>query len=213
MSFAFGLHPKEAETIDNDNVECIVEELRSLLVSRGAVALGEIGLDYACKVDKAAQYQLFEKVLPLCLEFNVPVILHCRDKLGREDASWDCLHLMREMLPTEHPIIFHSFSGSLDTLRLWQRSFGNMYFSFSGLITRPHCCEFDLPAVVKEVPLDKLLIETDAPHLKPRGSPGVDFNTPMNLLDVARAVARLRNCSVPYLLQVTTRNAKQLFRF
>lgn len=212
LYFAYGIHPKESTRYIKD-LEWVLEDLQCLCMTNKVVALGEVGLDYASGVDREHQQIVLGKVLPIAVKLGLPVIIHCRDKEGQETASWECLQLLVKHLPRDHTLILHSFNGSLEKHRMWKDCFKNTYFSFSGLITRPRVCEYDLPAVITEVDESYLLLETDSPHLTPRGlGISADYNTPSLLEEVASVVARYRNVPTAHILTKTTNNACRCFR-
>ncbi len=172
----------------------------------GAVAIGEIGLDYHYHPESAqAQKRLFSEQLSIAAEQNLPVIVHSRE------ANEDTLALLAEHAEKrpktqEHVGVLHCFTGTMafaeSLLAL------GMMISFSGIITFRNAD--DLRTVVRAIPEDRLLIETDTPYLAPRPYRGKS-NEPAYVVEVARQIAELKNCSIEHIADITTDNARRLF--
>jgi len=165
------------------------------------VAIGETGLDYHYTHSSPENQQLFlRKSMQLATSCKLPVIIHCRE------AFHDFFPILEEEFPTIGGVL-HCFTGTLEEAsRALARGF---YISFSGIVTFKKST--DLQEIAKKVPPDRLLIETDAPFLAPqrqRGKP----NEPAFLQETASFIAALRGISLEELGEVTSSNAKQLFR-
>jgi TatD DNase family protein len=197
---AYGIHPWYVADASDLTWE---HRLRELLELNPRAGVGEIGLDAAVRPRRTAEQQsLFVQQLNIAREFERPVSIHCR-------RAWDAL---RDALETvgEMPggMVIHSFSGSPELVESLVR-FG-VYFSFSGSITNPDYARAE--GLVRAVPQDRLLIETDAPDMLPHG--GLDraaLNEPANLHVVAEKIAAFTGLSLETVAALTTRNACRLF--
>lgn len=191
-----GVHPSDA---DDDVVS--VETLLTWAQAEKVVALGETGLDYYYSKDKAEQQQQsFRNHLIAGAECGLPVIVHSRD--AREDT----LQLIHEHGSREHAGVLHCFT---ETWEMAERALDmNFYISISGIVTFKNAG--DLREVVKKIPLERLLIETDSPYLAPipyRGKP----NEPKYVREVAEFVAELKQISFEELAAISSANFLALF--
>jgi TatD DNase family protein len=198
-----GIHPLEAakhhKNYSLNDITRIMSENFSAGLSEKCIALGEIGLDYYYERDsQKEQQELFELQLELAEKNDFPVCIHSRN------AEEDTLVILKNH-PKSRGVI-HCFTGSgkfaFDTLDL------GFYISFSGVITfkkSESLCE-----TVKNIPSDKLLIETDAPFLAPMPYRG-KTNESAFTVHTARKLANLRNVSLEKIAEVTSRNFFELF--
>ena len=165
------------------------------------VALGETGLDYYySKEDQALQQQSFITHLEAAKSVQLPVIVHTRD------ARQDTLELIKAHGCQNSAGVLHCFTESWDMAR--QAIEMNFMISISGIVTFRNADE--LRDVVKQIPLDRLLVETDSPYLAPvpyRGKP----NEPQYVREVAEYIAELRGLSFESLAEITTQNFYRLF--
>ncbi|MBU1083045.1 TatD family hydrolase [Patescibacteria group bacterium] len=195
-----GLHPHDARLF-NDKLSL---ELENLARDSKVVAIGEIGLDYFRNLStRDAQRTAFVGQLKLALKLKKPVVIHCRDAYG------DVLEILDEVYLSEknHPIgVIHSFSSSTNYLQEFLKR--EFYIGINGMVTYPN--NQNLVAAVKLCPEDRLLIETDAPYLTPQVYRG-KRNEPMHVIEVAKAVAEIKQCSLSETMHFTTNNAKALF--
>ncbi len=191
---AFGIHPWKAhEGLDLD-------ELRGRLSNDGAVALGEIGLDTVVESpDLETQLPVFRDQLRLARELALPVILHCR-------GAFD---VFCETIAAEGPVhgVVHAFSRGPELARRFLDL--GLHLGLGGAVTRPRAKRVRRSAEV--VPLECIVLETDAPGLGMDGVPDGE-NEPANVRRVAEALARLRDVTVEDIATTTTRNARELFR-
>lgn len=191
---ALGLHPwKAGEGIDTD-------DLRDRLRAIGAVAVGEIGLDTVVEAPGLdVQLPVFRTQLRLARELDLPAILHCR---GAFDAF--C-----ETVATEGPVrgVVHAFSRGPELARRFLDL--GLHLGLGGAVTRPRAKRVRRSA--ETVPLDRIVLETDAPGLGLDGVPDGE-NEPANVRRVADALAELRGVPVTEIAETTTRNAHDLFR-
>lgn len=191
-----GWHPVEAGAYTT----AVEQALQQKLAHDKVVALGEIGLDYYWYKDpKDVQERVFRRQIAIAREMHLPISIHMRDAM--EDTY--------AILKSEQFCggIMHSFSGDVEAMKRFLDL--GMHISLSGVVTFKKAHE--LHEVAKQVPLDRLLIETDAPYLAPVPYRGKQ-NEPAYVRYVAEQIAALRECSLEEIAQATTRNAKELFR-
>ena len=191
-----GVHPDY-----EDIKEPSVEELCRLAKENKVVAIGETGLDYfRVQGDLTWQRDRFRTHIKAAIQSNLPLIIHTRN------AAEDTLKIMREEGANQVGGVMHCFTESLDValeaIKL------NFYISFSGIVTFKNAT--DLKEVVKAIPLDRILIETDSPYLAPVPYRG-KINDPSNVIHVAEEIAKLKNISVEEVGQITKQNFFKLF--
>lgn len=188
---AVGIHPENISWGE-------LAEIESLAKHEKCVAIGEIGLDYYWHDDnKAEQKELFSKQTELANKLGLPVIVHDRE------AHADTLEILKKHRPRG---VVHSFSGSpemaAELLRL------GMYIGVGGVITFKNAKR--LPDTVKELPLDRLLLETDAPYLTP-----VPFRSKINnsamIYLTAQKIAEIKDITAEAVLRASRKNAMELF--
>jgi TatD DNase family protein len=196
---AVGVHPHDARLFD-DKAEQLLTGL--IKQSSSVIAWGEIGLDFHYdNSPRAVQMEVFRRQLQLARGANLPVIIHTREA---ESETIDILE--SEWAESKRAGIMHCFSGSL---ALAQRALElGFLISFSGIVTFKKA--EDLRAVARQVPLDRLLIETDCPFLAPVPFRG-KRNEPAYVVEVARCLAELRELSVEQIGEITTDNFLRVF--
>jgi len=200
---AVGIHPT-----DSDLAEVHPVQLQALLVSEKIVAIGETGLDYFHVTepeDQDLQADMFEQHILLAQERNLPLIVHCRDKDGVYEAYEHIATLLRRHQMKN--FVMHCFSGRQEEANIFLELGGMI--SISGIVTFPKSEQ--MQEVVKNIPLDRLLIETDAPFLAPMPYRG-KRNEPLYVEEVAKKIAELRGVSVEEIAKVTTENARRFFK-
>ncbi len=182
-------------------------------------AIGEVGLDYYyfdkySEVEIAEYYTKQEQVLrefiSLAEESDLPLILHCRGtKAGAIGAYGDLLRIIKEEVASGRKIrgVVHCFGGSADQAKEFLAL--GLYLGFTGIITFKKKAEV-LQAIAKETPLNRILIETDAPFLAPEPHRG-DRNIPAYVEFVAKKIAELKGLSFEEIAEATTANAQNLF--
>ncbi|SDN23121.1 TatD family hydrolase [Vreelandella arcis] len=184
-------------------VEPSVSDIKEAADQYGAVAIGETGLDYhyVDSVPVAVQHERFKRHLIAARELELPVVVHTRE------AKEDTLALLREYSDPHVGGVLHCFTEDLDMAREAVRL--GFYISLSGIITFRNAQS--LRELARQLPLDRLLIETDSPYLAPvphRGKP----NEPAWVVEVAECIAQARDISVDEVAMQTTANFYQLFR-
>jgi TatD DNase family protein len=204
-----GVHPHGA----SDTTDKAWEELKVLLRSPGIVAVGETGLDYHYNFSpKETQQTVFRRHIELALEANLPIIVHNRE------ATADCLGILKEYFPPQASDVssaetadsprgvFHCFSGSKEAARECIQT--GFYISIAGPVTFPNA--YRLREVVKTIPVERLLIETDCPYLAPQPQRG-KRNEPAYIRYLLPVLAQLYNLTEEDIARITTFNALQLF--
>ncbi len=193
---SLGVHPCDVE-----NPLAEVEALCQMAQHPRVVAIGETGLDYYHdRTDRALQQESFSRHMAVASKVGLPVIVHTRE--AREDT----LAMIRQHADVNHGGVLHCFTESWEMAKAALDY--NFYVSFSGIISFRNAEE--LRQVARQVPLDRLLVETDSPYLAPvphRGKP----NQPKFVLDVAKCLAELRGMSLEALAEQTTENFQRLF--
>lgn len=191
--FSPGIHPHEA---DNPGP---VDELRPLAAHPRAVAVGETGLDYVKNFASVPnQKALFVKHLEIALEADKPVSIHCRE------AHPDAISILRGHAPLRG--VIHCFSGTAADAEAYLSL--NFYLSIAGPVTYPSAQA--LRDVVKHLPLDRLMIETDCPLLPPQKFRG-KRNEPSYVRYAAAEIANVHGVALEVVNEATSRNARNLF--
>ncbi len=199
VSISVGVHPNETlkETLS-------LEELIQLASDKACIALGETGLDYyrlEDKEGKANQQHQFRQHIQAGKTLSKPLIIHTRE------AAEDTIRILREENAEDIGGVMHCFTESYDVAKLALDL--NFYISFSGILTFKNATQ--LQSVAQKVPLDRILIETDAPYLAPVPFRGKQ-NHPALVKHVAQALSALRNVSYETIAQATTDNFYRCFK-
>jgi len=195
-----GIHPHNASRINDQDYKALAT--MTCDKSNKIVAYGEIGLDYVKKYSppEKQKYQ-FQAQLAMAKDLHLPVIIHDRG------AHSDTIKLLKNIAPFPAGGVMHCFSGDMNlALQVLELGF---YISIPGIVTFTNAKE--LHEVAHEIPLDRLVLETDGPFLAPVPFRG-KRNLPEYLGITAARIAELRNISVDEVGDTTSRNAKQLFR-
>jgi len=191
-----GIHPHEADSVDEQQVE----EIRGLLTSEKVVAVGEIGLDYFKNFSRQDnQRTLFVQLLQVAKAARLPLVLHSRE------AGDDTLRILKDFMPIS--AVLHCFSG--DKKFLQECLDCGFFVSFTANITYKNAAA--LRELIPYVPLDRMFLETDAPYLAPEGMRG-KRNEPMQVRAVAEQIALVLGRDVQDIGQITTQNAKRFFK-
>ncbi len=204
LSWVIGIHPHEANQINNDNLRIIRQVLTRTGEYSGLkklpVAIGEIGLDYYRNIQTPElQREGFRRLLELAGEFDLPVVIHIRE------AFEDSRKILEEM--NVKKAVLHCFSGSLEQADwAWERGF---LTSFTATVTYPK--NTVLMDIVRRVPQSLYMLETDCPFLPPQTHRG-QRNEPAYVKEIALQVAQLRGQSVEQVAEETTANAVKFFR-
>lgn len=194
---AAGIHPHDAANVPDD----YLEELRELAQHPKVVALGEMGLDYyRDRSPRWQQWDVFSRQLQLAREINLPVIIHSRNAHAVTRAL-----LEEEGLPAAGGVM-HCFSGDLELAEQMMEL--GLYISFAGPVTYPR--NDVLRQVAANIPVERLLVETDAPFLPPAPWRG-KRNEPAYTAFIVEKIAALRGTTAESLGQICLDNARRLF--
>lgn len=191
-----GIHPSEVKSWDDS----FIEKIKNYAKNSKIVAIGEIGLDYYWdKSFNDLQKEVFIKQIKLANELNLPIDIHDRE------AHKDTYDIIQEH-NNGSKVIMHCFSGSVEFARECVKA--GFYLGIGGVVTFKNAVK--MKEVAKDVPLEKILLETDAPYLTPVPFRGKE-NQPAYVKYVAEEIASLRGISVEEVAQITTENAKTVF--
>ncbi|MDD4289969.1 MAG: TatD family hydrolase [Patescibacteria group bacterium] len=211
---SLGLHP--IHVFDED---FILEDYKKLFTDK-VLAIGETGLDYFHSskseenkepitknvIDK--QVEVFEQHIKLAKELDLPLILHGRN--SNDDFRLQTVYFDLCKVLDNHNYyngVFHCFTGSqMEAKTIIDNG---MYIGFTGIITYPNA--ENLRDIVKYIPLDRMLIETDSPYLAPQKYRG-QSNEPVYVIEVAKQIAEIKNLNLEDVIEITWNNAKKLFK-
>ncbi|XP_022082494.1 uncharacterized protein LOC110974876 [Acanthaster planci] len=199
---AFGCHPHHAKSYDGIVEENIIRCMRH----PKAIALGEIGLDYSnrCTSDRPLQLEVFRRQLHIALQMGKPLVIHSRD------AEQDTLSVMKEMVPRNYKIHRHCFTGSPQEARNFFQAFPNSFIGLTALVTFPTA--YPVHRTATEVPLSKILLETDAPYFLPKQCPRtMRWANPSMAVFVAVRIAQLRGLTLEDVLYAVRRNTTEMY--
>jgi len=197
--FSVGVHPYDAENYDRSYLENFVGHPK-------CVAIGECGLDYyrlpempeEIEAEKKLQKKVFIDQILWAKELQKPLIVHIRE------SSSDCLELL-EVYAGDKGGVLHCYNADESLLKLSKRNF---YYGIGGVLTFKNARK--LIHVYPKIPLDRLLIETDAPYLTPHPHRG-ERNEPAYTIFVAKKMGELSSLSQDEIARITTKNAQRLF--
>ena len=193
---AVGYHPENCAPYTDADLDI----LRRLAQHPKVVAIGEIGLDYYWEQNPPKEFQqaVFRAQLALARELSLPVIVHDRD------AHADCLAIVKEF--PEVRGVFHCYSGSVEMAReLWKLGW---YLGLDGPVTYKNARR--TVEVAAEVPLERLLLETDSPYMAPVPKRGTR-NDSRNIRCIAEKIAEIRNMTADAIIRVSAENGRRLF--
>ncbi|EDO48757.1 predicted protein, partial [Nematostella vectensis] len=199
---AFGCHPHNSdyytETMESKIIECLKHPK--------AVALGECGLDYSkrSKAQPSKQAEVFVRQMKLAVELKKPLIIHCRN------AESDTLDLLKSSMPTDWKIHLHCYTGSVDFAQKFLHQFSNLYIGLTGIVTSSNAR--DVQNLARQIPLDRLLLETDAPYFVPsKISKSHKWAHPGMAIYVAEAIADIKEIPFETVLEVVRNNTKHIY--
>ena len=200
--FSCGVHPHSAEKylLNNEDFSVFKDDPR-------LAAIGELGIDcFYDYSDIKAQLQVFEKFLALALEWNLPAIVHIRDKEECYSAYSEAYTLLQDFAKANGRFVVHCFAGNPH----WAEKFLSLggYCGVTGMVTFKKA--ENIRENLRVIPLDKLLIETDSPYLAPIPHRGKE-NHPGFLIHAANAVAAEYGLPLEKLAEITTENGKKFF--
>lgn len=192
---AAGVHPHDTDSLTPNDMDT----LKKLCADSKVVALGEIGLDYYYDNSlRENQRKWFDIQLSVAEELNIPITVHSRDAMG------DTLDILKSHRNARG--IIHCYSGSVESAKILVGL--GFYISFAGPVTFKNAnTALD---VIKYVPEDKMLIETDSPYLAPVPYRG-KTNTPVYVAEVAKKIAEIKKKSFEEIAEITFENAKKVY--
>ena len=196
---ATGIHPMFVETLDEEKFE----KIESLLSHEKVLAVGETGLDYSKRNDTAfieVQKKWLKRFIELALKHKLPLVIHCRD------AYDDMIEIMSKYEFGNNPGIIHCFSGNAEHAK-WFVDKG-FFLGIGGKFLKNVDKNQELREIIKELPLESMVLETDAPYLKPDGVEGV-CNTSLNLRYIVEELAKLKGVEQKVICDITLENAKR----
>ncbi|RPI16634.1 MAG: TatD family deoxyribonuclease [Ignavibacteriae bacterium] len=199
---AVGIHPTELKDFNENDLN----EIEELCISNKIAAIGEIGLDYYWKpYDKALEQHVLKSQLQIAKRNNLPVILHNRE------SSEDLMQLIIDEYENgKLKGQFHSFSGDLQIAKKCIEM--GFYISFTGNLTyKPNEKTLTAIEIVKNIPLEHFLLETDTPYLPPVPYRGKQ-NEPSYVIHTAQKIAELKNTTIEEVGRVTSLNAERLYK-
>lgn len=192
--FAAGFHPENLQGATLDDLKII----KKFAQNKKCVAIGEIGLDYHwMDSPKEVQREFFEAQIELAKKLDIPVIVHDRDAHG------DTLDILKSTKPKG---VVHCFSGSREMAREIIRL--GMYIGLNGVVTFPNARKS--LEVVKEIPIERLVLETDCPYLAPTPVRG-KRNDSSNIPYIAEKISEVLGMDAQEILDITNKNAKKLY--
>uniref|UniRef100_A0A7C5V1H2 TatD family deoxyribonuclease n=1 Tax=Caldicellulosiruptor owensensis TaxID=55205 RepID=A0A7C5V1H2_9FIRM len=192
-----GIHPHEAKDAPKD----FEQELFELARFEKNVAIGEIGLDYHYDFSpRDVQRDVFVRQIEVAKALNLPIVVHSRE------AHKDTLDILLEIAVGKIPILIHCYSGSVEMSRILRKH--GIYISVGGVVTFQNAKK--LIEVVKEYPLELLMLETDSPYLTPHPYRG-KRNDSTYLKYVIQKIAQIKDVSEDEVIEKTTQNAKNFF--
>ena len=195
---ATGVHPSETAELDDN----LLNWLKMVSKTPKVVAIGEIGLDYYWEEPgHDIQKEWFVKQLNLAREVKLPVVIHSRD------AARDTLEIMKAEHSEDIGGVIHCFSYGVEMAREYLNM--GFYLGIGGVLTFNNAKK--LKEVVEYAPMDRIVLETDCPYLAPVPNRG-KRNSSLNLPYVVQAIARIKEISPEEVNEITSRNAKQLYR-
>lgn len=190
-----GCHPEDCDSFTEDDLE----ELEKLAGNDKVVAIGEIGLDYYWRDDnKVKQKEVFISQLDLARNLDLPVVIHTRN------STEDVYEILKDYKDLKVQI--HCFADNLDYM--WDFMDLGFYISLGGVVTFNNG-ENEKNAA-RAVPLDRLMLETDAPYLTPEPYRGLR-NDPRKIVEVAREIASLKEMKLSKLAKATRKNSEKFF--
>ncbi|XP_037303931.2 putative deoxyribonuclease TATDN2 [Pungitius pungitius] len=200
---AFGCHPHFAKDYSSVQERDILKAMQH----PKAVAFGEIGLDYSHKnsTNQFKQKQVFERQLRLAVSMQKPLVIHCRD------ADNDLLEIMKKCVPRDYKIHRHCFTNSYPVIEPFLREFPNLYVGFTALITYFKATE--ARDAVRQIPLDRIVLETDAPYFLPRQvrKDVCRFSHPGMGIHTLHELSLLKGEAMATVLTTVRENTRQLY--
>ena len=198
----FGIHPHNAKYY-NDTLET---KIATCLSHPKCVAYGEIGLDYSkhSPSDVATQKNILLRQLQQAVMFNKPVVMHCRD------AYNDLLEILTSCLPPDYQIHLHCYSSTMEVAKKFMDHFPNLYIGITANVTYPKLKH--IHDTVANLPLNKLLLETDAPYMVPDSFPkSCRWSNSGMVMNIAKEISIIKGKPLDEILESARANTKALY--
>lgn len=200
---AFGCHPHFARYYSESQERNLLQALRH----PKAVAFGEMGLDYSykCTTPVSEQHKVFERQLRLAVSLKKPLVIHCRE------ADEDLLSIMKKFVPSDYKIHRHCFTGSYPVIEPLLKHFPNMSVGFTAVLT--YSSAWEAREALKQIPLERIIVETDAPYFLPRKVPKslCQYAHPGLALHTVREIARVKDQPLSRTLATLRENTRRLY--
>ncbi|KAM5281083.1 putative deoxyribonuclease TATDN2 [Ctenodactylus gundi] len=200
---AFGCHPHFARYYSESQERNLLQALRH----PKAVAFGEMGLDYSykCTTPVPEQHKVFERQLKLAVSLKKPLVIHCRE------ADEDLLGIMKKFVPSDYKIHRHCFTGRYAAIEPLLQHFPNMSVGFTAVLT--YSSAWEARDALRQIPLDRIIVETDAPYFLPRQVPKslCQYAHPGLALHTVREIARVKEESLSRTLAALRENTSRLY--
>jgi TatD DNase family protein len=194
---SFGFHPLNSGKSDYNELEIVINQIKEHMDE--IIAIGEVGMDYFYikdKKERTKQNEIFKKFAEIANEYKKPIVIHCRD------AEKKAYNIVKEY-DSIPKVIFHCYSGSFKTAQKLLDY--NYYMSISTMI----CYSKHHQELIKDIPLENILTETDSPYLSPeRGN----RNNPFNVEEAIEKIAEIKQIDFETVNKVTEENAKKVFK-
>ena len=211
VGITIGCHPHFADQMSEqrwEQFEVLISSPSRWFPWLRVVAVGECGLDYSEKnsVPRVIQVKVFVRQVKLALKYNMSIVLHVRE------AEQEALSILQHIgVPEDFPIHRHCYSGDLNNARSWLSNYSECKLGFTGLITYSHSTQ--VQRVVKWVPEDKFLLETDSPYMIPVGATRNRMNCsfPGHVVHVAAKIGELKGLSTDTILIKNNENSKKIY--
>uniref|UniRef100_A0A670ZGX9 TatD DNase domain containing 2 n=1 Tax=Pseudonaja textilis TaxID=8673 RepID=A0A670ZGX9_PSETE len=200
---AFGCHPHFACYYTDLHERNLMQAMRH----PKSIAFGEIGLDYSykCRTEIPKQHEVFERQLNLAVSLRKPLVIHCRG------ADGDLLEIMKKCVPKDYKIHRHCFIGRYSVVEPLLDYFPNLTVGFTALLSYPSANE--VRDSVQKIPLNRIVVETDAPYFLPRQVPKrvSQFSHPGLALHTVKEIACLKEVSLPATLAALRQNTNKIY--
>lgn len=193
-----GISPNDVDNLPTD----YLSQIEKLAINKKIVAIGEIGLDYYWnKENKTLQKKIFQEQIELANRLNLPIVIHTRE------AVLDTIDILKNKVQCHNKGIFHCCPLNLELIKEALKL--GFYISFAGPITFKN--SKNAADVIKAVPMDKILIETDSPYLSPEPVRGTR-NDSRNIKYIAQKIAEVKQTSIENIAEQTYKNAMTIFK-
>ncbi|XP_041081477.1 putative deoxyribonuclease TATDN2 [Polyodon spathula] len=200
---AFGCHPHFARYYTEAHERAILDAMRH----PKAIAFGEMGLDYShkCTTEVFKQKQVFERQLRLAVSMRKPLVIHCRN------ADEDLFEIMKKLVPRDYKIHRHCFTDSYDVIEPFLEEFPNLSVGFTALVTYPRAVQ--TKEAVRRIPLDRIVVETDAPYFLPRqvSKRVCTYSHPGLALCTVKEIANVKAMKLSTVLSALRQNTTGLY--